>query len=300
VVRSDGEGGLLGLAFSPSFRTSPYLWVAFTASDGSLNVGRLRAPSPSATSVGLSTLRHVMSIPHPTYNNHYGGQLAFGPDRMLYFATGDGGGTGDPKDNARRLDRLLGKILRIDALRSCGTRRYCVPASNPFVGRSGARGEIWLYGLRNPWRFSHDPVTRWLYVADVGQARYEEITVLGSGVGGYNLGWPCREGRVTYDASRCPTRGLLNPQHVYGRGIGGSVTGGYVYRGARYRALLSGIYVFGDFISGRVLLWRLGYTVAYSQGQILPNVTSFGEDAAGEIWAVTIDGRLWRMRAVAR
>jgi len=301
LVLDQSEGGLLGLAFSPRFRTSPWLWVSYTARDGSHRVARLRAPAYSAATVRASALRVVLTIPHPDWRNHYAGQIAFGPDGYLYIATGDGGGPGDIKDNARRLNRLGGKLLRIHAYRGCSGRLYCVPASNPFVGRAGARGEIYHYGLRNPWRFSFDPVTRRLWLSDVGQERFEEVNVLAATTKGRYLGWSCREGRSTYNQSRCAwPRPWLDPSLVYGRSAGESITGGYVYRGRAYRSLLEGIYVYGDFVSGRVWVWRQGDRSAVTQTARLNGVTSFGVDAANEIWAVTYDGRLHSMRAAAR
>jgi glucose/arabinose dehydrogenase len=306
IVADAGEQGMLGLAFAPDFRTSRLLWVSYTRSDGALVISRLRAPSATAPRVSPSTRRTILVVPHPGFTNHNGGDIQFGPDRLLYIATGDGGGSGDPRGNAQNPRSLLGKILRIDV--RCSSRAYCIPRTNPYVGTTnGSRREIWMRGVRNPWRFSFDRDGS-IWVGDVGQNRYEEVTrVPRTAQRGANLGWSCREGRSTYAAARCrsgatyrtPTIVLCHPGGVTGctdARAGRSVTGGYVYRGARYPRV-AGTYVFADFVTGKVWPYRAG---VLGRPVRLPQVTSFGTDDAGELLAVTISGGLYRIGFRAR
>lgn len=297
-VRTDGEAGLLSIAFHPRYTARPKLWVAYTTGGNDVRVARFSASSATANRVRKSTGRRVVTVPHPARNsNHFGGQLVFGPGGLLFLSTGDGGGSGDPGDRAQNRRSLQGKILRLKVLgarKACGGA-YCVPSGNPYAGSRPGRGEIWATGLRNAWRFSADPATGDLWVADVGQGSFEEIDRIPAGAGGRNLGWSCKEGFATYNASRCRSGAdYLDPVATYGRDYGTSITGGFVYRGSRYAALLGGRYVGGDFGSGRVF---------YLEGADrqpagwLPGVTSFGEGAGRELWAVTYSGGLYRMKA---
>lgn len=297
-IDASGEGGLLSVAFSPTFRRDGLLFLTYVSDgDGDLVVGRMKAPRPGATHVRARTLRTVLRVDHPVNDNHYGGQLAFDSQRRLYVGVGDGGGGGDPFNAAGDRSDLRGKILRVDPFSSCADRRYCVPSDNPFVGRKG-KDEIWLMGLRNPWRFSIDPRTQKLWIGDVGQDAWEEVDVVGPNPRRIHLGWSCKEGRATYNATRCrPSVDYLAPAAVVPHPQGESITGGYVYRGERYRARIGGAYVFADFVTRRVWLYREG------TGKVLQDTrlgtgggpTSFGRDDRGEIYAVTYDGVLWRM-----
>ncbi len=304
VVLNEGEGGLLSLAFDPRFRATHRLWVTYSQGNGNLVLARLRAPGPGARHVSRNTLRKVLTVEHKENRNHYGGQLMFGPDGYLYLGTGDGGGSGDPYNAAQDKDSLKGKILRLDVRRSCGAKEYCVPRSNPYAGSSRGRGEIWLRGLRNPWRFSFDPRTRALWVGDVGQDAYEEVTVVPGQPKRRNLGWSCYEAKSVYNASRCGKRSTyLGPDVVVPHPRGESVTGGFVYRGSRYASLMAGRYVFGDFVTARVWVYRPGgRTMLQSQrlGSEYAGPSSFGVDDRGEIWAVTYGGGLYRMKVTAR
>ena len=300
LVRTEGERGLLSIAFHPSFRTHPYLWVAFTNRAGNLQVNRYKAPTFRAPSVRTSTGRRVIVVPLPPANsNHNAGQLVFGTDRLLFLSTGDGGAAGDPLAHGQSSTTLQGKILRLRVLGArdaCG-RLYCVPRSNPFAGRAPGRGEIWLVGLRNAWRFSVDPATGDLWIGDVGQGDVEEVDHVRRGVGGLNLGWSCREGNRVFNAARCdPNARYTEPVFTYDHSVGNSITGGFVYRGSQFRSVLGGRYVVGDFGSGRVFHSSPGGLVNAGS---LPGVTSFGEGAGRELWAVTIDGTLWRMTGAA-
>jgi len=278
---SRGERGLLGLAFAPDYPVSGRFYVAHTAPGPVVRIARYRVsadpdvaePEPVAT---------ILDMDDPA-SNHNGGMIAFGPDGMLWIATGDGGSAGDPWDNARDRDSLLGKILRLDV---SGTG-YAVPPDNPFV-RGGGRPEIWALGLRNPWRFSFDRATGELWIGDVGQADWEEIDVEDPKAGGgRHYGWKTMEGRHCYSPKTgCDPSGLVLPVHEYGHDLGCSVTGGYVYRGAALPAL-RGSYLFADFCRGT--LWALrrradGVAEVATLRETRRQISSFGEDEAGEIY----------------
>ena len=300
-VDDAGEGGLLSIAFHPQWKTKPYFWVAYVNNAGNLRVVRFKASRYTANTVRRTTARSAFEVPHPArHTNHFGGQVAFGPDGYLYVSTGDGGGAGDPDGDAQSLRSLSGKILRLQvvgAYQRCG-RGYCIPATNPYAKSTTRKRAIWASGLRNPWRFSFDRANGNLWIGDVGQSKQEEVDRIGAGVGGKNLGWSCREGRLVYRASRCRAGvAYVRPVHVYPRSYGRSVTGGFVYRGSTYKGILNGRYIGGDFGSGRIFYsTRSGLRT----GGSLPGVTSFGEGGTRELWAVTINGGLYRMSARAR
>ena len=313
VSASGGERGLLGLAVDPGFAVSGRLWATYTAKGsgskaGALVLARAVATSPGAAVVALRHVRAVMAIPHAGASNHNGGSIVFGPDGLLYWGTGDGGGGGDGFDNARHGSALLGKILRLDVRRTCGARLYCVPASNPRFsrGQTSWRPEVWAIGLRNPWRMSVDPATGALWIGDVGQDRWEEVDRVATGPGGFDFGWPCREGRSSYDASRCAGRTMTAPLLVrcHPDGVAGcaasqggqSLTGGEVYRGSA-QPLLRGVYVFSDFLTGNLWLYRGG---VIARAGTLRYVSSFGRSARGEVLAVTFGGALVRLVAAVR
>jgi glucose/arabinose dehydrogenase len=209
---------------------------------------------------------------------------------MLYIGFGDGGSGGDPMNNGQRLDTLLGKLLRIDV---DGGTPYRAPSDNPFVGRAGARGEIWAYGLRNPWRFAFDRTTGRLFVGDVGQNRLEEVDIVERGK---NYGWRIMEGTSCYNpASGCNREGLELPIAEYDHAAGCSITGGQVYRGSRIPGLV-GRYLFGDYCSGRI--WALTETggARWTMTQVISTdlrISSFGEDAAGEVYVVDHSGAVY-------
>jgi glucose/arabinose dehydrogenase len=299
-----GEQGLLGLAFSPNYARNGRFYVNYTRrSDGATVVAEYRRSSRNRAD--RNSKRKVLTISQP-FENHNGGTMIFGPDRRLYIATGDGGGAGDPANRAQRLDTLLGKLLRIDPRDpdGRGPRRYRVPRDNPYVGRAGF-DEIWSRGLRNPWKFSFDRRTDDLWLADVGQSRYEEVNHRATGRGA-NFGWRLLEGAHNYQRSPsgalCRSNCMALPIVEYAQDFPGaddncSVTGGYVYRGSRYRSLV-GDYIFGDFCSGRI--WRIPST--FDRGDRLPaatntslNISSFGEDARGELYLVDLGGAIYRV-----
>ncbi|MEP6760909.1 MAG: PQQ-dependent sugar dehydrogenase [Sporichthyaceae bacterium] len=290
--------GLLSIAFHPQWKHHPFFWAAYINAWGNLQVTRFQASSYLSNHVEAATGVRVLTVRMPDVTpSHYGGQLAFGNDGTLYLSTGDGGGNGDPGNGAQDKASLRGKILRfrvVGAWPTCGGV-YCVPPGNPFAGNTPGNGLIWALGLRNPWRFSVDSRTGNLWIGDVGEHRYEEVNRITAGAGGENLGWSCREGNLIYNASRCRSgTQYRGPRFAYGRDVGTSITGGFVYRGQRYRALLGGHYIAGDFISGRIFHWFEGRR--YTAGQ-LAKVSSFGEGDNRELYAVTIGGGLFRMTA---
>lgn len=283
-VSAGGERGLLGLAFPAGFGSKQYFYVNYTDLSGNTVIARyhVSASDPNVADPGSEQV--LLTVAQP-FSNHNGGHLAFGPDGYLYIGSGDGGSSGDPLGNGQRRDTLLGKILRIDTE---GTAiPYGVPASNPFVGMSGYRPEIWALGLRNPWRFSFDRGTGALWIADVGQGAREEIDYEPPGfAGGRNYGWNLYEGSIAYPpgSAPSPTVGLTFPVYEYDHTSGGrSVTGGFVYRGASQTSL-AGLYLFSDFSLGK--FWVLD-PADYSVQMVVDTgmqPSSFGQDEAGELY----------------
>jgi glucose/arabinose dehydrogenase len=243
----------------------------------------------------------LLTQEHAMFGNHNGGQLAFGPDGYLYWSLGDGGSAGDPFASGQSVGTLLGKILRLDVSGVCGALPYCVPADNPFVGVAGAREEIWAYGLRNPWRFSFDAVGGSLWIADVGQGAFEEVNHAAAGAGGLNFGWSCREGPEVFNAERCqPDATYTEPVFHYQTSFEGcAVIGGHVYRGARFADLAGGTYVATDYCSSTAWAVRENPDGSHTNariGQYPIQVTSFGTDAAGELYVVNdLPGQLHRV-----
>ena len=298
-VNTSGEGGLLSIAFRPDYRTNGIYFVAYTDANMTLRVVRYHATPTSNRSDPTGT--NVISIPHPGYSNHNGGQIAFGPDGYLYIGTGDGGGGGDPNGNAQNRASLLGKILRINVGPSFSPP-YTIPADNPYRSSTQFRKEIWHYGLRNPWRFSFDRGNNNLWIGDVGQGLYEEINR--TSTGGLNLGWDCREGTATTTyGSGCASSGFTNPVHQYNHDLGCAVIGGYVYRGTRYSSLVGGHYVFADYCSSR--LWARGPDASGRQvvGQLNRfggPILALGRDNAGELYLMGASGYLYRIHFARR
>lgn len=278
------EQGLLGLAFPPDYGTRKHFYVNFTGRSGVGDTIIARVPLTADPDVAdAARAAAVLTIPQP-FINHNGGQLAFGPDGMLYIGVGDGGSEGDPLFNAQNRTRLLGKILRIDV--ESGATTYTVPSGNPF------NNEVWSYGLRNPWRFSFDRGTGDLFIADVGQALFEEVNVQpAASKGGENYGWNIMEGAHCFNSPTCDRSGLTLPVQEYGHGTGDcSITGGYVYRGSQ--TALQGMYLYGDFCSGKI--WGLRRNGTGWDNRLLLDTTfpisSFGEDEAGNVYVVDYDG----------
>ena len=256
--------------------------------------------------VSLSTRRVILVIPQPSTTNHKGGNLAFGPDGLLYIGTGDGGGAGDPSGNGQNINTLLGKMLRIDVNGVSTGRQYRIPPGNPYVGRAGL-DEIFARGLRNPWRWSFDRMTGNLWIADVGQASWEEVDRASAASGngpGANYGWNILEGRHCYQpASGCKSGGTVLPLLEYGHTAGNcSITGGFVYRGGRY-PILRGGYLYADFCSGRIWIVDAAAAAPATGREVLDttlNITSFGEGQNGEIYLTDLGGGIHQVTELTR
>jgi glucose/arabinose dehydrogenase len=296
-VETGGESGLLSMAFHPGYARNRRYFVYYVANDGALVVAQFRA-TPDGTRTRPGSGRTVVRVPHQRFN-HKGGQLQFGHDGMLYAGFGDGGGGGDPDRNAQDLGELLGKIVRIDPKPGGG---YRIPRDNPFAGRAGARGEIFAYGLRNPYRFSFDRATGALTIGDVGQDAVEEIDFLPavSGSrrprGGANLGWSLFEGNSRFRSGSAP--GHIGPvvERTHDQGSC-SITGGYVIRD-RSLGALRGAYVYGDLCDSALRVARLRAGGARGDRELGPDVgqlVSFGEDARGRVYAISLGGDVLRL-----
>lgn len=288
-ISTASEQGLLGLAFHPNYSSNGNFYVFYTPTAGLAVVSRFSV-SGDANVADASSEEVLLEIPQPQ-TNHNGGQIAFGPDGFLYIAVGDGGGGGDPDNNAQNRSNLLGNILRIDVDAQENGLNYAIPASNPFLNDTSVRPEIYAYGLRNPWRMSFDVQDGTLWTADVGQGAREEINTI---VNGGNYGWKILEGTTCFSGD-CETAGLEAPVFEYGHDNGDrSVTGGFVYRGAAIPSL-AGKYIYGDFVSGRI--WALD--VAGGVNELLLesrlSIASFGTDNDNEIYVCGFGGTIYKL-----
>ncbi len=296
VESTGNEQGLLALTFDPDFQRNGYFYSYYTAASPSRSIlSRFSQGTVDLDQADPNSETIILEIPQP-YANHNGGQIVFGTDGYLYLSLGDGGGGGDPQRNGQNLGTLLGKMLRIDVRNITSTEKYRIPQDNPFVNVAGARGEIWAYGLRNPWRFSFDNKTGLLWAADVGQNDYEEIDIIKKGG---NYGWNIMEGTHCYPTSisNCNKNGLMLPISEYSHADGCSVTGGYVYRGNLLNEL-SGAYIYGDFCSGKIWALRFNGSQVTENVQLLDTqlqISSFGEDAAKELYVLSFDGKIYRL-----
>jgi glucose/arabinose dehydrogenase len=296
-ISSGGERGLLSVAFPPDYASKGYFYIDYTDTNGDSVVARyFVTENPDVADAGSEQV--ILFIEQP-YANHNGGQLAFGPqDGYLYIGKGDGGSGGDPENRAQDLGTLLGKILRIDV--ESGVDPYAIPPDNPFVQNPDARGEIWAYGLRNPWRFSFDEATGDLYIADVGQDRVEEVNFQPvSSNGGENYGWRIMEGNECFQAETCDTSGLTMPVVTYPRKPPNcSVTGGLVYRGSAYPDM-QGIYYYADYCSSQVWGLRRDSSGTWQNQPLIQAefpITSFGEDEAGNLYMTDyFNGTIYRV-----
>ena len=287
------ERGLLGLAFHPDFAKNGFFFLHYNNTAGDTVLARWRVSAEDPNRADPRSAQIIFTLDQP-FANHQGGMLAFGPDGYLYFGLGDGGSANDPWGHGQRRETLLGTILRLDV--GLGEPAdYRIPPDNPFVGQVAP--EIWAYGLRNPWRFSFDRLTGDLYIGDVGQNQWEEINFQpANSVGGENYGWKAYEGYMRF-AGGVSLEETAPPIAVYPHSLGNSVTGGYVYRGARLPALF-GSYLFGDFGSGRI--WRSQQTPAggWQTAEFLQTtlaISSFGEDEMGELYLLDYrSGSVWK------
>lgn len=300
LVSTDGEHGLLSTAFHPNYALNGFVYVNYTDLNGDTVVARYTV-SADPNVVDPSSAVILLTIPQP-FANHNGGQLQFGPDSYLYIGTGDGGGGGDPSNNAQSLNSLLGKMLRIDI--NAGPP-YGIPPDNPFIGDPAALPEIWALGLRNPWRFSFDRLTGDLWIADVGQDNFEEVNVQAAGsAGGENYGWRLMEGTSCFNpASGCNDGSLILPVAQYEHVLGCSISGGYRYRGQDHPGL-AGVYFYGDFCTGRI--WGASQDAAgsWTAAELLDTdfrISAFGEDEEGEMYVAYLSsnaGAVFRISEV--
>ena len=289
IVLSGGERGLLSVAFHPRYRDNGFFFVYYTNKNGDNSVARYQVSSNDPDRADPASGTILLTIPHPDFANHNGGQLQFGPDGYLYIGTGDGGSGGDPSNHAQDLTQLLGKLLRIDVDHGLP---YTIPSSNPFFGRGNARNEIWAYGLRNPWRFSFDRSTGELWIGDVGQDTYEEVDLQpATSIGGENYGWRKMEGFHCYNPStNCTDPSFTMPILEYSHAQGAcSITGGYRYRGTQIPSL-KGAYLYGDYCTGSI--WTATQTNGVWTSKTLFTTTikisSFGEDVSGELYVMDV------------
>jgi glucose/arabinose dehydrogenase len=299
-----GERGLLGLAFHPYYASNGRFFVRYTDPAGDVRISEFHVTS-DPNKADAASEKVLLTIPHPSFANHNGGRIVFGPDGYLYIGTGDGGSGGDPNNHGQSLSTLLGKMLRIDVDHTSGSVPYAIPPTNPFAGQSGKLGEIFSYGLRNPYSFSFDRLTGDLWIGDVGQDLWEEVDRAPASTGGGNgldYGWSVMEGSHCYKpSSGCDTSGLTLPlaEYTHGNGdsIGCAIIGGYVYRGTAQPGLY-GRYFFADECSGHI--WDVGAAGPLPQTpQLLLssglNIDGWGQDVSGELYVVASNGGLYQL-----
>jgi glucose/arabinose dehydrogenase len=279
-----GEQGLLSVAFHPRYKENGFFYVDYTNTEGNTVVARYTVTADDPNRANMATETILLTIDQP-FDNHNGGQLQFGPDGFLYIGMGDGGSANDPGNRGQNLSVLLGKLLRIDVDHGSP---YAIPATNPFVNTGGARGEIWAYGLRNPWRFSFDRLTGDLWIGDVGQSAWEEVDLQAAGsAGGQNYGWRKMEGKHCFNPStNCQDGSIILPILEYSHSDGCSITGGYRYRGARLTQF-RGTYFYADYCEGTI--WGATQLVngSWSSRVLLDTnmlISTFGEDVNGELY----------------
>jgi glucose/arabinose dehydrogenase len=290
VLDNGQEMGLLGLAFHPKFTSNGYMYVNYVSKAQETIVARYTVDQKTFTADPASE-KVLLKIKQP-YVNHKGGALAFGPDGFLYIGMGDGGSAGDPQNRAQNRQELLGKILRLDVDHSSNGNAYSIPSGNPFAEGKGGKAEIWALGLRNPWRISFDSQTGDLYIADVGQDKYEEMDFEKRGTaGGQNYGWRCKEGLHDYNTANCAADTILtDPIFEYSHDENRcSITGGYVYRGSKYPSL-TGKYLYGDYCGGQLYYaeqtggqWKQTQAATTAFG-----ISTFGQGSDGEIYLADI------------
>jgi glucose/arabinose dehydrogenase len=299
-VFTSGEGGLRSMAFDPRYATTGFVFLYYIDLNQNIVVERFTVSS-NANVLDPGSGLVIIRIAHPNFQNHFGGQVAFGTDGLLYLGTGDGGGAGDPSRNAQNLNVLLGKLLRLDVSNATVAQPYAIPPSNPYAGQAGRRGEIWASGLRNPWRFTFDSTQ--LIIADVGQDRREEIDIAATASGGLNYGWNIAEGTLCYNASTCDFTGLTAPALDYEHGNnnvnGCSITGGFVYRGTALPEL-AGRYFYSDYCTGFLKSVTPGLSGAATDPRDwnitgLGNIVSFGRDGNGELYLLAGNGKIYRI-----
>lgn len=291
-VNSNGERGLLGLAFHPDYATNGFLFVHYSNNSGDTQISRFSVSTGDSNIADPNSELEILTVSQPD-SNHNGGTITFGPDGFLYIGLGDGGGAGDTDNNAQNPTLLLGKMLRIDIDNPANGNEYGIPADNPFIDDSGVRDEIWATGLRNPFRFSIDDETNTIWIGDVGQNAKEEVNKASLTEGGLNYGWRCYEGNSTFNTSGCPNMNELTfPVFDYAWNGGGSVIGGYVYRGTEYSDLQN-VYIFAD-IDG--MISTIDENEVYIDQGIFPGTwVGFGEDINNKLYATNLNGNIYKI-----
>ncbi|MEO6327621.1 MAG: PQQ-dependent sugar dehydrogenase [Ginsengibacter sp.] len=297
-VSSGGEKGLLGLAFHPDYKTNGYFYINYTAANPLHTViSRFKVSNINPDMADPQSEQVLLTYAQP-YENHNGGKVAFGNDGFLYIAAGDGGSAGDPGNRAQNRQELLGKILRIDVNNPSANLNYGIPPDNPFVqNQQGYRQEIYCYGMRNPWRFSFDSETGTLWAGDVGQNKIEEIDIIENGG---NYGWRIMEAENCYESANCDTSAFIKPIWSYRQGSssGRSITGGYVCRDKNL-PVLTGKYIYGDFVSGNI--WALTYSgKTADKNELIANLSdglsSFGEDSKSNLYVLAYNtGKVYKL-----
>ncbi|EDP69903.1 hypothetical protein FBALC1_10237 [Flavobacteriales bacterium ALC-1] len=301
VINSGNERGLLGLAFHPNHETNGYFYVNYINNSGNTVISRFTLQWPNPSLANPNSELEILTYSQP-FDNHNGGDMAFGPDGYLYISSGDGGSGGDPQNNSQNTSNLLGKILRIDINSTTATENYVIPPDNPFAGSTSAREEIWAYGLRNPWKFSFDRMNGDIWIADVGQDDYEEINRASGSDGGLNYGWRCYEGNAVFNSNNCPNSNTLTfPVSAYNHFTDGqfkcSITGGYRYRGTNYPNF-EGRYFFADACSqeiGYLIYNDVNDTWSKTFQQFSGSLVAFGEDNIGELYVSTLGGDIYKL-----
>jgi glucose/arabinose dehydrogenase len=301
VKTAGNEQGLLGLAFHPDYETNGLFFVDYTDNQGDVTVARFRVSADDPDRADPESGEVLLVVDKP-YDDHNAGMLAFGPDGFLYISVGDGGAPAEPERNAQRTTTMMGKLLRIDVDRATHGRLYAIPPDNPYVEDDLSAPEIWALGLRNPWRFSFDRATGDLFIADVGLWASEEVNIQPAGApGGRNYGWNIVEGEICHDLEReerCASDRLTPPVFIYHHEMGCAIVGGYVYRGEEIPAL-HGRYLFGDYCMGRiwVMAEQDGVWSAPAPMETGLNISTFGEDEAGELYVADLNGAIYRIVA---
>ena len=291
-VLSGGERGLLSVAFHPQYATNHFFYVYFTTQpNGDIRIERFTGTTADVADPSTSKL--IITQAHSLQSNHNGGLVSFGLDGMLYAGLGDGGCGGDPYQTGQDPNALLGSLLRLDVDNG---DPYAIPASNPYVGQSNKRGEVWAKGLRNPWRYTFDATTGLLYIAEVGQNTHEEVDVAPASQAGVNYGWSVMEGFSCYNGTTCTQTGLTPPVIDYATHVAGtcSVTGGYVYRGSAIPDI-RGHYFYSDYCAGFLRSFRYSNGAVVDKkdwGLTMGSVASFGVDIAGELYVLSGDSVL--------
>lgn len=295
-ITTNGERGLLGLAFHPAYSENGFFYVNYTDLNGNTRVSRFKVKTSDPNVADPESELEIISYDQPN-SNHNGGDILFGPDGYLYISSGDGGQSGDPANRAQSLNEYLGKILRIDVDSPSGEKNYSIPEDNPFVNTPGARPEIWAYGLRNPWRFSIDTEKNNIWIADVGQADREEINRQPLDSAGLNYGWRCYEGSLPFNTTDCPPESELTfPVAEYSHDNGNcSITGGTVYRGMKYADMV-GRYFFADYCSGMIAGLNEDDSI-HIYGNFDGQWVAIGEDVNKELYIADISGgKIYRIK----